>query len=310
MFREELDDLKNRTSPASRCTTCSRAKTRTRRCSTAGSTTNAPADIPHTLVPAAGVDEAFVCGPAGMIDAAVAALAAVGHCRQRRSTSNASATRRRPAHHRRRARRRPRPGHAGHRRPGPPGRVSPQRPVHPRRRAPHRAGRALRLQGRRVLHLQGQAARGRGAHGPQLRAHRRRGGAGFRAVLPVAPAHAEGRPSRWTSADGARALGPTSTLNRETIVRAAARLFAHQGYPGTSMNDLARACGISKPLLYHYVNDKYQLLLEITEGHVSRLEALVAEVNALVAGPAAALARADPALCARVRAGRATTTAC
>jgi TetR/AcrR family transcriptional regulator len=70
-------------------------------------------------------------------------------------------------------------------------------------------------------------------------------------------------------------------LNRETIVRTAAALFAEQGFPGTSMNDVARACGISKPLLYHYVNDKYQLLLEIAEGHVSRLEALVAEVDAL-----------------------------
>jgi AcrR family transcriptional regulator len=70
-------------------------------------------------------------------------------------------------------------------------------------------------------------------------------------------------------------------LNRETIVRTATQLFAQQGYPGTSMSDLARACGISKPLLYHYVDDKYQLLLEITDGHVSRLEALVAEVEAL-----------------------------
>jgi TetR/AcrR family transcriptional regulator len=69
-------------------------------------------------------------------------------------------------------------------------------------------------------------------------------------------------------------------LNRETIVRTATRLFADQGYPGTSMSDLARACGISKPLLYHYVSDKYELLREITEGHVSRLEALVGEVEA------------------------------
>jgi AcrR family transcriptional regulator len=69
-------------------------------------------------------------------------------------------------------------------------------------------------------------------------------------------------------------------LNRETIVRTATRLFADQGYPGTSMSDLARACGISKPLLYHYVSDKYQLLREITESHVSRLEALVGEVEA------------------------------
>lgn len=68
--------------------------------------------------------------------------------------------------------------------------------------------------------------------------------------------------------------------NRESIVRTAAALFAQQGYPGTSMSDLARACGVSKPLLYHYVDDKYRLLLEITEGHVNRLAALVAEVEA------------------------------
>lgn len=84
----------------------------------------------------------------------------------------------------------------------------------------------------------------------------------------------------------ARSRSPDFELHRDTIVRAAAELFARQGYPGTSMNDLARACGISKPLLYHYVDDKYQLLREIAEGHVSRLEAIVAEVDALKLPPA------------------------
>ncbi len=79
----------------------------------------------------------------------------------------------------------------------------------------------------------------------------------------------------------ARGRSADYELNRETIVRTAARLFAQQGYPGTSMSDLARACGISKPLLYHYVSDKYQLLREIAEGHVTRLEAIVGEVDAL-----------------------------
>ena len=87
----------------------------------------------------------------------------------------------------------------------------------------------------------------------------------------------------------ARARSAHFDGNRESILRAAAALFAAQGYPGTSMADLARACGISKPLLYHYVSDKYQLLLEITEGHVSRLEALVAEVSALKLNPQDAL---------------------
>jgi TetR/AcrR family transcriptional regulator len=84
----------------------------------------------------------------------------------------------------------------------------------------------------------------------------------------------------------ARGRSADYDLNRETIVRTATRLFAQQGYPGTSMSDLARECGISKPLLYHYVSDKYQLLREITEGHVTRLETLVGEVDALKLAPA------------------------
>ena len=50
---------------------------------------------------------------------------------------------------------------------------------------------------------------------------------------------------------------------REQILREAARLFAHQGYPGTSMNEVATACGLTKPALYHYVRDKEALLLQI-----------------------------------------------
>ena len=87
----------------------------------------------------------------------------------------------------------------------------------------------------------------------------------------------------------ARGRSADYDLNRETIVRTATRLFAQQGYPGTSMSDLAKACGISKPLLYHYVSDKYELLREITDGHVTRLEALVGEVEALGLAPPARL---------------------
>lgn len=87
----------------------------------------------------------------------------------------------------------------------------------------------------------------------------------------------------------ARSRSPDWDVNREAIVRSAARLFSAQGYPGTSMSDLARACGISKPLLYHYVSDKYELLREIAEGHVTRLAALVAEVDALRLAPPARL---------------------
>ena len=78
-----------------------------------------------------------------------------------------------------------------------------------------------------------------------------------------------------------RGRSPGYELQRETILARAAELFARRGYTATSMNEVAEACGVSKPSLYHYVSDKYQLLVEITQGHVDRLRALVAEQAAV-----------------------------
>jgi AcrR family transcriptional regulator len=78
---------------------------------------------------------------------------------------------------------------------------------------------------------------------------------------------------------------------REQILARAARLFAKQGYTATTMNELALACGVSKPSLYHYVDDKRQLLAEIAAGHIERLEALVDEVRASSLEPEAKVRR-------------------
>lgn len=72
-----------------------------------------------------------------------------------------------------------------------------------------------------------------------------------------------------------RGRAPGYDTQREQILARAAELFARQGYTATSMNQVALACGVSKPSLYHYVRDKYQLLVEIAEDHVGRLQALV-----------------------------------
>lgn len=70
---------------------------------------------------------------------------------------------------------------------------------------------------------------------------------------------------------------------RGLIQAHAAALFARGGYPGTSMNQVAQACGLSKATLYHYYRDKYALLVSIAEGHVERLQGIVREA---LAGPA------------------------
>jgi AcrR family transcriptional regulator len=73
------------------------------------------------------------------------------------------------------------------------------------------------------------------------------------------------------------------------ILEHAALLFANRGYPATSMNQVAEACGFSKALLYHYYRDKYSLLVSIAENHVSRLEDLVADVERQGLAPEARL---------------------
>jgi AcrR family transcriptional regulator len=62
---------------------------------------------------------------------------------------------------------------------------------------------------------------------------------------------------------------------RELILAQAAALFARRGYAGTSMNEVAQACGLSKATLYHYHADKDTLLASICEAHVSRLHRIV-----------------------------------
>ena len=67
---------------------------------------------------------------------------------------------------------------------------------------------------------------------------------------------------------------------REFILNQAAQLFARQGYAATSMNEVAQACGLSKPAIYHYFRDKYALLFEICDTHLTRLQALQQEAKA------------------------------
>ena len=71
-----------------------------------------------------------------------------------------------------------------------------------------------------------------------------------------------------------------STPREQDILAASAQLFASQGYPGTAMSQVAAACGLSKPALYHYVPDKAELLARICEAHVEKLALLVREVLA------------------------------
>ena len=53
------------------------------------------------------------------------------------------------------------------------------------------------------------------------------------------------------------------SARREELTRIAARLFAEQGYQGTSLADLAEALGVQKPSLYHHIDAKEDLLWDV-----------------------------------------------
>lgn len=62
---------------------------------------------------------------------------------------------------------------------------------------------------------------------------------------------------------------------RAAIRKGAAAYFARHGFDRASMAGAARACGVSKALIYHYWPGKEDLLFDILEAHLSSLVAIV-----------------------------------
>ncbi|PZA11772.1 hypothetical protein DNX69_11705 [Rhodopseudomonas palustris] len=60
------------------------------------------------------------------------------------------------------------------------------------------------------------------------------------------------------------------------ILDSAATLFAKVGYPSAKLQDVAKACGATKSMLYHYFPTKDDLLLALLIDH---LERLLAEID-------------------------------
>jgi len=54
-----------------------------------------------------------------------------------------------------------------------------------------------------------------------------------------------------------------TTAKHRAILETAARLICKQGYEGTSIQEIADACGLTKAGLYHHIESKEQLLVEI-----------------------------------------------
>lgn len=62
-------------------------------------------------------------------------------------------------------------------------------------------------------------------------------------------------------------------------------MFAERGFHQTSMNDVADAAGVTKPVLYQHFSSKRALYLELLELVSSRLMAAIDEATSTAAGP-------------------------
>jgi len=63
-------------------------------------------------------------------------------------------------------------------------------------------------------------------------------------------------------------------VRRAQLLETGARLFTEQGYEAISMNDVARAAGISKGLLYHYFPSKQEFFAATLQAAAQELAAV------------------------------------
>lgn len=68
-------------------------------------------------------------------------------------------------------------------------------------------------------------------------------------------------------------------MQRADIVQAAAQIFRQKGYHATSMQDIADAVHLQKASLYHHIDSKQEILLEILD---AALDLLTADISAVV----------------------------
>src|SRR5689334_13530675 len=82
-------------------------------------------------------------------------------------------------------------------------------------------------------------------------------------------------PSHW-KAFASRRRDPAT--KREAVLKTAAQLFLEKSYGRTSMNDVADRLHITKPALYHYFDNKEDILLECYRLGVGLIEEALNEI--------------------------------
>ena len=83
--------------------------------------------------------------------------------------------------------------------------------------------------------------------------------------------------------------GTGGVIRRDEILDAAAELFAERGYPGTGVDDIGAAVGITGPSVYKHFPSKDAILVAIGQRSALRLEAGAMAAASLTADPGAQL---------------------
>ena len=87
----------------------------------------------------------------------------------------------------------------------------------------------------------------------------------------------------------ARTIAKDHDEKRAQILRAAAKVFATEGFDRASMTQLARECGISKANIYHYYDSKDAILYDILESYLRGLRDRVCGIDLTGLDPEAQL---------------------
>lgn len=72
---------------------------------------------------------------------------------------------------------------------------------------------------------------------------------------------------------------------KEEILVEATRLFAAQGFSGTSVREVVEACGCTKPALYYYFQNKDELFRAVIDRQMSRMNNILEALHAGDPGP-------------------------
>jgi len=87
------------------------------------------------------------------------------------------------------------------------------------------------------------------------------------------------------AADEAPARRLPAGERRQQLFAVALELFADRGYRATTMDDIAEAAGVTKPLVYQHFSSKRALYLELVESVSTELLGAIAEAAARADGP-------------------------